>query len=575
MIDILFLNLHRRYANYEPTYGGFLGIYLLAAFIRNEGFEAKSFSGTLERGLSIVDRLCAARSCSMIGLYCDFENVTENIFLSAYVKEKYRLPVIVGGPQATALGGDFFARSKCNAVVRYEGELTVLELMNFFLEGIGSLDDISGIAYPLDGNIKINRERPLIRNLDALPLIDEDCYIDPEQFRKSLSLMTGRGCPFRCAFCHEGSHTRAVRFRSVENVLAEVDAYLAKQRTDEEIYIFFTDDTLTLNPERLRQLCMGMSERRKHFDIKWFCEGHVHSLYRQPEMVGYLAAGGCHRIQLGIESGTAEVLRAYGKQSTPEEIIEVVRACRDVGIEQIYSNIILGGAHFTRETFENDKRFALRLLEEGQGTVELGIVTYWPLPETPMTKRPSDFGIKIVDAEFVTSVGDFPQIETAQLDRLSIVAMQNEFEQAIDGKMTEMLEGGRVPTERIMRWLREDQSRYTRGAWVRKLRRLPVLQSYYELLSLGEGISSKDIDDLAAAHPLRVIHLYRNIRSIDARTVEVCGERLSDAEVDMLLLTTGKLSISEIAARLDCSLDAVIDVMLRLERRHFIIFALH
>ena len=75
----------------------------------------------------------------MIGLYCDYDNITENIFLSRHVKEKYNLPVIIGGPQATALDENFFVDSKCDAVVRYEGELTVLELMNFFLAFMGNI----------------------------------------------------------------------------------------------------------------------------------------------------------------------------------------------------------------------------------------------------------------------------------------------------------------------------------------------------------------------------------------------------------------------------------------------------
>ena len=42
-LDFLFLNLHRRYLNYEPTHGGFLGIYYLSAFLREKGYEAKEF----------------------------------------------------------------------------------------------------------------------------------------------------------------------------------------------------------------------------------------------------------------------------------------------------------------------------------------------------------------------------------------------------------------------------------------------------------------------------------------------------------------------------------------------------
>lgn len=574
MLDILFLNVHRRYLNIEPTHGGFLGIYLLAAFARQEGYEAKSFSGTLEAGLRHVDRLCSAGEVSMVGLYCDYENITENIFLSRRVKETYNLPVIVGGPQATALDEKFFRESKCDAVVRYEGELTVLELMNFFLEEVGALENILGISYLRGDELTINPERPPIKNLDALPFIDADCYLEPGYFYRGLNIMTGRGCPFRCAFCHEGAHTRAVRFRSVENVLAEIDAFLAVS-DDDEHYILFTDDTFTLNGERVKKICAGLAERRKRHKFKFFCEGHVHTLYKNPEMIRDLAAAGCVRIQLGIEAGTAPILKAYGKQSTPEEIFEVVRLCRDAGIQQVYGNIILGGANFTRETFEADKNFVRELIAESQGVVEFGVVFFWPLPETKMTRCPAEFGLKIRDTDFLTSVGDFPQIETPALDRLAINDMRREFEEAITAQMIDMLENWRVPTERVFSWFPTSRRTKSYGMWFKVLMEQEILFAYYEMLKLGEGLQAAQVENLSAAHPLRVVQLSRHLHRIDTTTAEICGETLSGVELEILLLATGKLNVEEISLRVGQNLDAVTKVLNRLERRHLIVYTLH
>ena len=573
MLDILFLNVHRRYLNAEPLHGGFLGIYLLAAFVRREGYLAKSFSGTLERGLKILDE--KAGEISMVGLYCDFDNVTENIFLSRRVREKYGLPVIIGGPQATALDADFFIASKCSAVVRYEGELTVLALLNFYLEGVGSLEKILGVSWLDGGEIRKNPERPLIKNLDALPFIDENCYVERAHFYRGLSLMTGRGCPFHCAFCHEGAHTKMVRFRSVENVLAEIDAYLEKWNSGDEIYILFTDDTFTLSIERVKRICAGLAERRKNHAFKFFCEGHVHTLYKNPEMIEALAAGGCVRIQLGIEAGTAPVLKSYGKNTTPEEIFEVVRRCRDAGIAQIFGNIILGGANFTREIFEADKKFALDLIRESGGVMEIGVVTYWPLPETKMTRCPAEFGIKICDAEFVTAVGDFPQIETAELDRLEISALELELQEEILALMAEMLETWQVPTARVLSWFPKRRGTKFRGMWFMELARHEILYAYYEMLALGEGVQLAQVEELAAAIPLRVVPLYKFLRRIDGVTAEICGEKFSGAELEVLLLTAGKLSVAEISRRVNLPVAQVLEVLERLERRHLIVFALH
>lgn len=574
MLDILFLNVHRRYLNVEPTHGGFLGIYLLAAFVRQEGYEAKSFSGTLEAGLRQVERLCAEKKVSMVGLYCDYDNITENIFLSRHIKDNCNLPVIIGGPQATALDKNFYIESKCDAVVRYEGELTVLELMNFYLEEIGELEKILGISYLRDDDLIKNPERPLIRNLDALPFIDADCYLEPKYFYRGLNIMTGRGCPFHCAFCHEGAHTRAVRFRSVENVLAEIDNFL-EHWNDDELYIMFTDDTFTLNSERVKKICDGLAARRKKYKFKFFCEGHIHTLYKNPEMINYLAAGGCVRIQLGIEAGTAPVLKAYGKNTTPEEIFEVVRLCRDAGIQQVYGNIILGGANFSKEIFEADKKFVRALIEESLGVVEIGAVTFWPLSETKMTRCPKDFGIKICDNEFLTSVGDFPQIETFELDRLTINEMRRELTEEISAQIIDMIENWRVPTERILSWFPSSRRTKSYGMWFRELMRHEILFSYYEMLHLGEGFHSAQVENLSVAHPLRVAQLSTYLRRINLNTAEICGEILSDYELEILLLATGKLSVEEISLRVGQKISDVIKVLNRLERRHLIVYTLH
>lgn len=558
-MDILFMNLHRRYLNNESKYGGFLGIHLLSAFIRSNGYEAKSYSGTLEQGLKQIKK----QSFDMLGLYCDFENVSENLFLCKYVKDKYNVPVIIGGPQATALKEKFYIESKVDAVVRYEGELTVLELMNYYLEEIGELKNIKGISY-FEDEIKITVQRPLVKNLDSLPFIDKNCYLEPNDYFKSLSLMTGRGCPYQCAFCHEGSHTKTVRLRSVENVLAEIDSYL-KHFTNENIFIFFTDDTFTLSVERLKGICAGLRQRRKNKNFEWFCEGHIHTLYKQPEMIDEMARSGCVRIQLGIESGNDEVLKLYGKHTTTEEIIEVVKRCRDAGIREVYGNIIIG-ANFNEEVFEKDKAFAMNLLEIGEGTVELGVVTYWSLSETPMTNEPSKYGLKIVDNEFVTSVGDYPQVETETMNRKVIAKMQLELEEAIYSKMRLMLKKRLIPTERILSWYPKENSLMRRyGSWFGILLKEETMFKYYEMLKLNEGFESKDVE-ISKAKPLRVIPLYKHMNEF---------EDLTEDEFEILTLTTGKISVEEISKRLKLSNEFVMRTLNQLEEKFVIVYQKH
>lgn len=570
-LDVLFLNLHRRCLNYEARHGGFLGIYYLSAFLRKEGYEAKGFAGTFLEGTRFVDVFCSSDNVSMIGLYCDYDNVNENIFLSRRIKERYNLPVIVGGPQATALDEKFLRESKCDAVVLGEGELTVHELTRLFLDGNGELGKICGIVYSTDSGLVKTPARSPIKNLDELPFITDDCYLEPYKFHLGLSVMTGRGCPFHCAFCYEGIG-KGVRFRSAENVLAEIDDYL-KTWTEDELYFSFTDDTFTLNTERIKKICAGLIERRKTHKINFFCEGHVHTLYKNPDLIRLLADSGCYRLQLGIESGNDDVLKAYGKNTTTEEIFEVVRLCCAAGIQQVFGNIILGSAFFSNETYETDKKFVRQLLEVGKGVVELGVVTLWPLPNTPMTLCPSKFGIKIFDKEFLTSAGDFPQTETAEFDRIAIAEKQANLENYILEVMLEIIQSRQIPTEKILQWFGE--SHQNQGRWFMILSSLENIHTYYEMLYLDEGVESGDVENLAEAHPIRVVPLYKNLKRLDDNSVSILNETFSNQELDIATLTTGKLSVAQIAEKVSLNISEVINVLHRFEKIFLVVYSPH
>lgn len=573
--DVIFFNLHRRYTNTAPQFGGFIGTFILAAVMKQNGYEAQGFAGTVMEGKRLIDEACQAHKVSVIGLYCDYENVTENIKLCRYIKKTYGLPVMVGGPQATALGQKFLDDSGCDVVSRYEGELTVPELLDYFLDGVGSLDTIKGIMYKKGDEVVVNPEQDLVENLDALPFIDDDCYLTGRRQYNQLSIMTGRGCPFHCAFCHEGHHTKKVRFRSVDNVIEEIEAFL-KQRPEEHCYILFTDDTFTLIPKRVKELCERLKTLRETYSFDWFCEGHVHTLYVHPEMISYIAEAGARRIQLGIEAGTQEVLDAYRKGSTLDEIRDVVVRCRDAGIEQIYSNIILGGAFFTRDVYEKNLQFTKELIRLGQGCVEIGVVSYWPLAETSITNHPEQYDLKIVDKDFITSVGDFPQTETDEINRWDIVAMMQHMEDEIKQLMLDMLYQDDVPVERVVSWVKKYKYDGNRGMWLLYLTAEPDLYAYYQMLASGEGRQSKNLSiPLLEAHPMRVASLYRYIRK-EAAEYTFFNCSLSEFEIQVLIYSTGKLSVREIMEHVGADdaekKDTVIAALKKMEKHKVLVF---
>lgn len=550
--DVLFFNLHRRYTDTEPRYGGFMGIYLLSAFLNENGYLAQGFSGALLEGKKIIDEACQDGKVSMIGLYCDYANITENAFLSRYIKDTYDIPVIVGGPQATALGEKFLKDSFCDALVRYEGELTVLDLAECLLDGTKELSEIQGIMYMDGEKCVLMPERPVIQNLDGLPRIDDSCYLRPKNRANELDIMTGRGCPFHCAFCHEGNHTRQVRFRSPEKVLEEIGRFLeTHHRKGKRTYLVFVDDTFTLVPDRVKKICYGLKEFRKKYDFIWYCEGHIHSLYKHPEMIDYMADAGLIRLQLGIEAGTQEVLDAYGKGCTAEETKEVIRHSISAGIRQVFGNIILGGALFSRKIYEKELQFGKELIRESRGVVELNVVTYWPLAETPMTTDPEKFGIHVCDTDFYTSAEDYPQSYTEELSQADIFKMQQDMKKEFSDCMFSVLRNNEVPEERVLYWITDAYRYGAYGMWMTVLQRMPALKAYYEMLECGEAMHWNDLPllDKEESHPMRVTQMGFLVERKSHGWI-LQGREITDFQMKVLLHCAGRLSVKAIVDKL-------------------------
>ena len=74
---------------------------------------------------------------------------------------------------------------------------------------------------------------------------------------------------------------------------------------------------------------------------------------------------------------------------------------------------------------------------------------------------------------------------------------------------------------------------------------------------------------------MRVAVLYKYFRRIDESTAEICGERFFGVEIEIVLLTTGKLSVAEISKRVSMDIPKVLEVLNKLERKHFIVYTLH
>ena len=181
-----------------------------------------------------------------------------------------------------------------------------------------------------DGEVAINADRPLIHDLDDLPLPRHD-LLPLERYRAPLVrgryafLVTSRGCPAGCRFCIKHvSYGRSIRFRSPENVLAEIEQLLALGVRSVHMYA----DCFTLNRDHVMGICQGIEERG--LDLRWTCNSRVD--FVDPEMLQAMARAGCWMISWGIESGDETMLRRMHKGITKDRVVQAVRWSQDAGI---------------------------------------------------------------------------------------------------------------------------------------------------------------------------------------------------------------------------------------------------
>jgi radical SAM superfamily enzyme YgiQ (UPF0313 family) len=214
--------------------------------------------------------------------------------------------------------------------VRGEGEKTMVGLLGALDRGEG-YDSVPGLVFREGDRVVEAPPGDFIGDLDSLPhpyesapevLMDYELY-PPRAFRY---VMAVRGCPFDCFFCASRElWGRKVRFRSPENVAGEIRNLMAGGLRS----VHFADDTFGVNREYIEALCRALVSGCP--GLKWSCE--IQAGLVDDRTISLMKAAGCYSIDLGVESGSDEILREMRKGVTREETLAACRTIKEYGLE--------------------------------------------------------------------------------------------------------------------------------------------------------------------------------------------------------------------------------------------------
>lgn len=328
---------HEEMLNYDPgmiMVNPPLGMAYIAGYVREKGYRVELIDAfaefiteeqTIQR---ILDSKCDILAVTSVTVsHPRMEKICQTI------KEKMSIPIVIGGPHFSAMPERTLQSNAFDFGVSGEAEETFCDLLQF-VEGKKIPEEIQGLAYKKNGQVMRNPPRPLIKDIDAIPFPARDLLPALTAYRPSTkykrwpvtTMMSSRGCPFKCIFCDKSSFGDTFRGRSAKNVVDEMEM-LNKGHGIREIN--FYDDNFLFDMKRVEAICDEILSRG--LDMTWSCEGRVHSITL--DLAKKMKRAGCWQISFGIESGSQRVLNFIKKGITLQQVRDAVTICNKAGIE--------------------------------------------------------------------------------------------------------------------------------------------------------------------------------------------------------------------------------------------------
>lgn len=343
-----------------PPLSAPLCLLTLAATLREAGFEAVVIDAAIEPDYKRrILREASTALCLGISVLTG-PMIRGAIAVSEAIKEQYpALPVVFGGWHPSLLPAETLNEPLVDAVVRGQGEITLLQLAEALSDGT-PLGGITGLSWKTDGVAHHNVERR-VQPLESLPvpafdLVDFDAYERACGVRK-LAYATSVGCPYACNYCTDMVfYKRRFNALSAERVAGELAALVTRYRIAE---VALLDSNFPVDLKRALRIAAAIKESGVRF--RWTFQASTDFLCRMSEdEVRLLGDSGVSHMGFGTESTSEDVLKLMNKRhQRVDEMFETARKANLANIRVTF-NLIFG---YPGET-EADRAITFRTMSE-------------------------------------------------------------------------------------------------------------------------------------------------------------------------------------------------------------------
>lgn len=362
-----------------------LGTLMAAAVLREAGHEVSVHDMGLARSPDELSPIIARTQPEILVIHDDGFNYLTKMCLTVMREAAFRMielgkaqgcRVAVSSSDATDHAEDYL-RAGADAVVLGESEATLRELCQRWNDG-ADWEGAQGIAHLSHGAFAANPKRPVMRDLDALPMAAWD-LIDLGPYRDiwmrahghwAINLATTRGCPFKCNWCAKPIYGNRYNSRSPEHVADEV-AWLHTHHAPDRIW--FADDIFGLKPGWVQGYRDALHARGLRIPYK--IQSRV-DLLLEGDAIDALVASGLEEAWVGAESGSQRILDAMDKGTTVEQIRGATRLLKARGV-RVGFFLQFG---YLGET-DDDIGSTIALVDE-LAPDDIGVSVSYPLPGT-------------------------------------------------------------------------------------------------------------------------------------------------------------------------------------------------
>lgn len=264
-------------------------------------------------------------------------------------------------------------------IARHEYDYTLPEIAKA-LEGKMRLKDVPGISYCENRELKENKDRPYIENLDDLPFVSAvyKKYLDIEDYFyahvsfPTISIFSSRGCPSKCFYCmySQVMFGKQYRKRSAKNLFDEC-VYIKRNFPDVK-EILIDDDNFSVDQENVQEFCKLMIESK--LGLKWVVQCRVTLKYNTMVL---MKKAGCRLVVVGYESGSQKVLDGMHKGITLEQSRRFNAAAKKAKM-RVHGCFMVGNPGETKATMKETLEFSKSL--------RMDTVQYFPLIVYPGTE---------------------------------------------------------------------------------------------------------------------------------------------------------------------------------------------